>query len=173
MSIFKQKENYIKQFCIQDVEVQHTVEVEGVARNSFFRLNDEEELLSATIQNISYPCVGIIGFSGKITDKDNALVDIRHAIKNGIGFFQHVQMITGDDGAGYTDEISDAYDQTFALMERYIKYMKDDFELNGHCGGMTDFDLNKISYVPAGPVLQNEYGWIMYYDDEQKATSII
>jgi len=106
-----------------------------------------------------------------LKDFDNSLIDIRHIFSNSWLFIQHVSMVTLTNG--YTDTIQTCYDQTFAIMEDFIKSMKDDYEANGHCGAFEDFDLNKINYEMIGPVLENEYGWQLFFEDEQKATRII
>lgn len=169
MGTFKTKENYLKQLCIDHPDVAHGAVVDGVIRNSFFRLNNDEELIAATITNISYPAVGYISLRGRLKDIDNALIDIRHNFSNAWLFIQHVNMIN----SSFTDSIQECYDQTFSIMEDFIKMMKDDFEANGHCGAFEKFDLNKINYEMAGPILENEYGWYLYFDDEQKANRIL
>lgn len=171
MGTFKSKENYLKQLCIDHPDVAHGAVVDGIVRNSFFRLNNDEELLAATITNISYPAVGYMSLRGRIKDTDSAMLDIRHLFSNAWLFIQHVSMITVTDG--FTDTIQECYDQTFAIMEDFIKMMKDDFEANGHCGAFERFDLNKINYEMSGPIYENEYGWYLYFDDEQKANRII
>ena len=171
MGTFKTKENYLKQLCIDHPDVAHGSVVNGITRNSFFRLNNDEELIAATLTNISYPAVGYQFLRGRLKDTDSALMDIRHLFSNGWIFLQHVSMITVTDG--FTDAIQECYDQTFSIMEDFIKMMKDDYEANGHCGAFENFDLNKINYEMVGPVLENEYGWQLFFDDEKKATRIL
>lgn len=169
MGTFKTKENYLKSLCIAHPTVAHETVVNGIKRNSFFRLNNDEEIIAATIKNISYPAVGYQSLRGRLTDQDNAMVDIRHLFSNAWLFIQHVNLID----IAFTDAIQECYDQTFAIMEDFIKMMKDDFEANGHCGAFEDFDLNKINYEMVGPIIQSEYGWILYFDDQQKATRLL
>jgi len=171
MGTFKAKEDYLKQLCIDHPDVAHGAVVNGITRNSFFRINSDEEMIAATLTNISYPAVGYLSLKGRLKDTDSAMIDIRHSFSNAWLFIQHVSMITVTDG--FTDAIQECYDQTFAIVEDFIKMMKDDFEANGSCGAFQNFDLNKISYEMAGPVNENEYGWYLYFDDEQKATRII
>lgn len=173
MGIFKNKENYLKALCTAHPLVAHGTVVDGVARKSFFRFNNEEELAAATANGINYPCVGYMHFDGRMTDQDNALVDIRHVIKNGWVFLDTVDPNVLADGTGGADLIQDAYDLAFMVMEDFIKAMKDEFEENEKCGVFFNFDLNKINYVPVGPNNQNEYGWMLYFDDEFPATRVI
>ena len=169
MGTFKNKENYLKSLCIAHPDVAHGTVVSGIARNSFFRMNGDEEILAATISRINYPAVGYVSLRGRITDNDAAMVDIRHIFSNAWLFIQHVDMI----GLGFTDAIQECYDQTFTIMEDFIKMMKDEYEESGHCGAFEDFDLNKINYEMVGPIMQSEYGWILYFDDQQKATRLL
>lgn len=169
MGLFKTKEDYLKNLCINHPDVAHTKLVDGIPRNSFFRINNDEELIAATISHIDYPAVANVSLRGRITDKDNALVDIRHLFSNSWMFLQHVSQVA----LGVSDAVQECYDQTFMIMEDFIKAMKDDFETNGHCGVFENFDLNKINYVMIGPISQNEYGWQLFFDDQQKATRLL
>lgn len=172
MGVFINKENYLMELCIAHPQVAHNSIVNGKPRNSFFRSNNDEEILAATLNNINYPCVGYSALEGRITDTDSALVDIRHSFKNSWIFLMHLDWITPKTGGGYTDKIQSCYDTAFTIMEDFIRAMKIDFEENGHCGAFENFDLNKINYVQVGPILQNEYGWILYFDDEIEAFNI-
>lgn len=171
MGTFKSKEDYLKQLCIVHPVVAHGSVVNGITRNSFFRMNNDEEILAATIANISYPAVGYYSLRGRIKDTESAMVNIFHLFSNAWIFVQHVSMITVTDG--FTDAIEECYDETFGIMEDFIRMMKDDYEANGHCGAFEVIDLNKMNYEMVGPVYENEYGWILYFDDERKANRII
>ncbi len=171
MGVFKDREDYLKGLCQAHPTVAHNQIIDGVKRNSFFRINNEEEIITATFQKISYPAVGYIAIEGRITDKDNAMEDIRHVFKNQWLFITHLDRITIDEN-GYTDRIQLAYDITFTIMEDFIKAMKDDYETNGSCGAFQSFDLNQINYVQRGPIIQDEYGWLLYFNDEIKALNI-
>ena len=170
MGTFKDKENYLKHLCIAHPTVAHDTVVDGILRNSFFRINNDEEIMAATIARISYPAVGYQSLRGKLSDEDNAQTDIRHLFTNSWMFIQHVSMITG---GGFTDAIQECYDQTFGIMEDFIRAMKEDFDENGHCGAFDFIDLNKMNYVMVGPILENEYGWQLFFDDEQRADRIL
>ncbi len=172
MGTFKDRENYLKGLCIAHSTVAHTAaRADGTLRKSFFRLNDEEELATASFQNIDYPCVGHLLLEGSIKDVDNALADIRHSFRNAWVFLQ--KTINPTDATGITDEIQDAYDEAFAIMEDFIKSMKTDWLDNEKCGVFDQLDLNRMNYVATGPYLQGLYGWILYFDNEQKATRIL
>lgn len=173
MGTFKQREDYLKSLCQQHDLVAHdAIKPDGDGkRNSFFRLNDEEELVAGSVNDIDFPCVCHLLLEGRIKDKDNALIDIRHSFKNGWVFLSHVE--TPEDSGSTSDAVQAAYDESFGIMEDFIKMMKDDFETNGSCGAFTDINFNEMNYVPVGPVITNEYGWILYFNNEQKATRII
>lgn len=170
MGTFKDKENYLKKLCIAHPTVAHQSVVGGIKRNSFFRINNDEELLAATISNIAYPAVGYQSLRGRLIDEDDALADMRHLFSNSWMFIQHVSMITG---TGFTDIIQECYDETFTIMEDFIRAMREEFEENGHCGAFDFIDFNKMNYVMVGPVMENEYGWQLFFDDEQKASRIV
>lgn len=165
MGAFKDKEDYLKALCVAHPGVAHGTVVDGKPRNSFFRINDDEEIMSATINNINYPAVGYVSLRGRMVDNGEGLTDIRYLWSNAWMFLQHVSMFSGS----LTDNIQTCYDQTFAIMEDFITAMKNDFEENGHCGAFEDFDLSKMNFEMVGPVYEMEYGWMLYFDDQQKA----
>ena len=99
-------------------------------------------------------------------------MQIQHSFKNGWVILHHVNAIKGADGKGTADKIQEAFDITFNIMEDLVKTMKDDYLENGSCGGFTGFDPNRINYEQVGPYLENEYGWILYFEDQKLSTRI-
>lgn len=172
MGTFKNREDYLKGLCIAHPLVLHEQpRGDGTNRNSFFRYNSEEELSTASFENIDYPCVGHFLLEGNLRDESNAYYSIKHQFKNG-WIFLHKADVMVEGAAGVTDEVQNAYDIAFGVMEDFIKTMKDDFEANGSCGAFDDLPINSMNYVSTGPWLQNLYGWILYFDTEIKATRI-
>lgn len=163
MGQFKAREDYLKSLCEAHPVVQHGVD----GRNSFFRGNNDEEIMAATVQNISYPAVGYNSFRGRLTDFDGAKVDIRHVFSNSWLFLSHISLF---DGAT-CDAMQECWDQTFDIMEDFIKSMIAD-AADG-CGPFKELDLNTFNYIKVGPVFEMEYGWILYFDEQQTATNLI
>ncbi len=173
MGTFKDREDYLKGLCVAHPTVLHTgANIDGSPRKSFFRINNEEEIDAAMFNNIDFPCVAFMSITHNLRDNGDALIDIRHVFKNEWWFLKKVVTTTAGDGQGYVEKIQDAYDCTFAIMEDFIKSMKDDWEDNGACGAFQNFDINKISSAQKGPVVETEYGWAMYFEDEIRATRI-
>lgn len=171
MGTFIDRENYLKSLCAAHPAVQHDVlKDDGTRRNSYFRLNDEEELLSATTTGIDYPCVGYIQLNGRLRDVENANAVFHHTWTNGWIFLQHVDDAAGQ--IGITDVIQQAYDSTFSILEDFIKAMADDYCANGSCGAFTNINFNSFEYIPTGPVMQNAYGWILTFEDQHKSLRI-
>lgn len=173
MGTFKDREDDLKQRCIDHPQVAHDQprsDSDETTRNSFFRLNDEEELLAGTRNNIDYPAVCNMLMEVKLFDKDKALTQMRWIWQNQWAFLQHVENPSSTDTV--PDAVQDAYDSTFAVAEDFIKTMKDDWEKNGSCGAFDQIDFNQFSLVPIGPTMAKEYGWMLYFTNEQKATRI-
>lgn len=172
MSIYLERHNYLKEMCKGHPVVLHdAVKADGSKRRSFFRINDEEEITASVFSGIDFPCVAYMSFSGRLTDSENALVDIRHSIQNEWWFITQVPLHT-QEGEGMADRIEQAYDLTFAIMEDFIRSMKEEFEENGSCGIFNKFDLNRISYDQTGAVVEHEYGWRLIFTDEAEADRI-
>jgi len=172
MGTFKDREDYLKQLCTDHATVAHGAAIPGTSRkrNSYFRLNNEEELLAGTRNNIDYPCVVNLQIDARLTDKDKALADMRWVWSNQWIFLQHVSN-PGNENT-MSDAVQNAYDSTFAVMEDFIKAMKEDWEENEKCGAFDQIDFNQFSAQPIATTGANEYGWVLSFDNEQKATRI-
>ncbi len=173
MGTFKDRENYLKGLCEAHATVAHGQPVsEGSPqlRQSFFRMNNEDELMAGTRNYIHYPCVVNMQLSARMTDKDNALADMRWVWDNEWIFLQHVE--NPDTEETTSDSTQDAYDETFAVMEDFIKAMKDDWETNEKCGAFDQLNFNQFTATPVGPTAAHEYGWALSFTNEQKATRI-
>lgn len=167
MGMYKNREDYLNQLCINHATVQHTVG----GRKSFFKISNEEDLLSGTINDIDYPCVANVALRGRIKDKNGDATILNHVFDNEWIFLQHVPT-TDETAINLSDEIQDAYDETFSIMEDFIKAMKDDYEANDRCGAFDFIDFSQMSYVQVGPYMNNEYGWRLNFVNENKATRI-
>lgn len=168
MGIFTDIENYLKGLCEDHPLVRHDAVISGSKkRKSFFRCNEEWELIEATQEEISYPCVCFQSIRGRLKDEDNAMAVISRIWSNAWLF---IDKKTGKTGGA--DEVQAIYDSTFQIMNDFILTMKEDYEENGSCGAFKKFDLNKIYFAQTGQVFENAYGWIMYFDDEFKATDL-
>jgi len=172
MGTFKDREDYLKALCEVHPTVAHNATIPATSRkrNSYFRLNNEEELLAGTRNNIQYPCVVNMQIDVRLTDKDKALADMRWVWSNQWIFLVHVSNPATTDTM--SDAVQDAYDSAFAVMEDFIKSMKEDWEENEKCGAFDQLDFNQFSAQPIGPTMANEYGWVLSFDNEQKATRI-
>lgn len=170
MGIYLNKHTLLKNLCIAHPVINHTgTNADGSVRKSFFRINNEEEIISSIFNGIDFPCVAYQSFDGRLKDADNAMVDIRNVIKHEWWFIDNVTMATNVDGQGTADRIELAYDTTFDIMQDFLRAMKDDYETNGGCGLFRNFDLNRINYSQIGPVGENQFGWAMYFEDETEA----
>jgi hypothetical protein len=167
MGTFKDRENYLKQLCTAHPIVLHDVS----NRKSYFRLNNEEELASGTVNGIDYPCVANTNLTGRIRDKNSDTTILNHVFSNEWSFLQEVAT-TDSEAVNFSDEVQDAYDLTFEIMEDFIKAMKDDYAENDRCGAFDAIDFSQMNYRPIGPVMQNAYGWELSFINEQKATRI-
>jgi hypothetical protein len=173
MSLYKERENYLKAMCAGHPVVLHSAaRADGSLRKSFFRINDEEELTAEMFNAMDFPCVAQMQFDGRLHDNGKGLIDIRHRITNTWWFLQKVEVNDGGDDNGRVDRMSDAYDLTFAIMEDFIRSMVAEYEANGSCGIFTAFDLDRISWQRLSPVEDYCVGWEMTFDDEVEADRI-
>jgi len=59
MGTFKTKEDYLKALCVAHPTVAHGTVVDGITRNSFFRLNNDEEILRCHHRQYFLPGSGL------------------------------------------------------------------------------------------------------------------
>ena len=79
MLFYKTREEYWRSIAIAHDLIQHESPVtmgSDELRNSFFRINDEEELNAASENWIHFPCLVMIGLSGTDLNKDGWKVQL-------------------------------------------------------------------------------------------------
>lgn len=172
MGVFKDQEDWIKNFCIANAHIQHTVVVDDITRKSYFRSNLDKELIATALNGISYPCVATGQITGKLQDIDNAMQVINHVLTTTIVFLDRVDPNITENGNGFADAMQNVYDSTFQLMEDFIKAIIEEYEESGNCGAFTALDFNNVTYKQVGPYVQNEYGWAVFFQDKKSATRI-
>jgi hypothetical protein len=168
MSFYKQRELYLQQLAEGHELVKHNQPVsvdDETPRQSFFRINDEEELNAASTNWIHFPCVVMIGLSGGLLNKSGS---IRQLNINTWLFLQKMQR--DDTNPIDATAITDAYDTTFGVMQDFIKKVNADFEEDPSCGVFADIDLGRFKWEQAGPMGDELYGWILTFSDETKAS---
>jgi hypothetical protein len=163
MGIFKDRSDFFKGLATGNKKIAHGREIDGEIRNSFHRLNDEEELLSACINFAHFPCLVHFGFDGRYTSENNAVS--KRLLNNDIIVLQKVDEITG------MDQREEAYDLAFEILEELLSKMHNLFETEGRCGPFDNFDLSKCSFLRYS-VNGNLYGWLLSFTDEVFADSI-
>lgn len=160
MGQFKIRSDYFKTLCIDNKLVAHTAVVDGEQRNSFFRMNDEEELSAACVNWAHFPCVVHFGHYGRYGGKAP-----KRKQTNIIYFLDKC------DPAGM-DSIENAYDRSFDLMEQFIGRMYKEFSDDGSCSVFGNLDLARFSYAPVGPINATLVGWALQFEDEVYADGV-
>jgi hypothetical protein len=166
MGFYKDRELYLQQIATQHALVKHNQAVsvdDDTPRQSFFRINDEEELNAASVNWIHFPCVVMVGLSGGLVNKGGS---IRQLNSNLWMFLEKMQR----DETNPIDAtaITEAYDRTFNVMNDFITRVNSDFEEDPDCGPFKDIDLGKFKWEQTGPLGDELYGWILSFSDETK-----
>lgn len=167
MGFYKQRENFLRTLAENDPEVQHNKPVvteENTRRQSFFRINDEQELLAACENWVHTPCVVQFSLSGGDVNRDGS---IRQRNSNTWLFLTKIDLDPSNPIEA--DAISNAYDQTFEILQRFKKAVYDEFEENDSCGVFKDIDPANFKWDQYGPVADQLYGWLLSFSDETKA----
>lgn len=134
----------------------------GTLRNSFFRNNDFLEQQIANEVTIHSPYVVCGPLAGKPAGKPPAY---KMTIRATLYFLAHVD--------GTNDNLEQVQDLTFTVMAEWIsKYLKD-HEEQGMCGPFTNLKLDGLSWEQIGPMGQEDHGWRLSIDFQQKGDAFI
>lgn len=166
MGFYQQRELYVGGIAEVHPWVLHNqpiVDGSDELRRSFFRINDEEELLAACVNWIHFPCVAMISLSGSLVDKGGS---IRQNNQNEWWFLDKMDLDPETPVAAHA--ITEAYDRSFKVMQDFIKQVWDDYEENPGCGYFFDIDLGRFKWQQVGPVGDLLYGWVLTFTDETK-----
>lgn len=166
MGFYQQRELYLQGISEAHPMVLHNQPVSNDStdlRRSFFRVNDEEELIAGCVNWIHFPCVVMISLSGGLVNKNDS---IRQSNVNEWWFLEKMNL-DPDNPIGAT-AITTAYDRTFKVMQDFIKQVYEDYEDNPGCGYFYDVDLGKFKWQQVGPVRDLLYGWILTFSDETR-----
>lgn len=166
MGFYKQRELYLEGLAEFHPLVLHNQPVgsdDPERRRSFFRINDEDELLAACVHWIHFPCVVMISLSGGLVNKNDSIR------QNNINEWWFLEKMNLDaDNLIAAPAITEAYDRTFKVMQDFISQVHEDFEDNPGCGYFYDIDLGKFKWQQVGPVGDLLYGWILTFTDETR-----
>lgn len=161
MGFFKDRSDYFKNLATLNKQVQHDgfiTGTEGPKRKSFFRLNNEEELLAACTNWAHFPCLVHFGYAGRYTENPNEVK--KRSLLNDLLFLAKAI------GPADMQSIQDAKDLAFRVMEEFIKKMCIEFEELGYCSNFNYIDMGMFSFSEYGPVNSTLYGWRLTFNDE-------
>jgi hypothetical protein len=153
MSLFKTRSNYFKQLAINNKQVAHTVD----GRNSFHRMNSEDELMAACANFAHFPCIVHNGFFGNYTANENEVN--KRIISNEILVLAKAKSTTD------MNSIEDTKDLTFSVVEEIISWMLNEMEERGYCGPFQNLELSSFSFNEIGPIGATLYGWKLTFAD--------
>lgn len=160
MGFYLDRENYARQLASQDAEIKHAAEIsEGETRNSFFRINNDEELIEAAASWIHFPCLVMTALTGNQVDKGGSIRQANHNAWLILG-----KAIEQEEESGKAAGISRAYDQTFETLLRLKEQILQDIEEG--CG--LDIAENTFKWEQIGPLADGLYGWSFTFSDEIK-----
>jgi len=169
MTFYKNREAYVRTFCTDHYQVKHHHPISaGEKRESFFRINDEEEMLAACVNWAHFPCVVQVGLTGGFVNRKDS---IRQRNTNTIMFLS--KMLVDEFEPIEATAITNAYDESYGVMSDFISMMNNDFEENGGCGVFQNFDPALLHWEQVGPIGDGLYGWILSWSDETTASAIL
>lgn len=167
MSSFKQRSDYFKNIAYMSKLIAHNRSVaEGSTkqRNTFHRINNQEEFDASIVNWGHYPCVVHMGHDLVFRQVNNAMPN--RVTQNALRFLARVDRVTYKVEA---DAIEAAYDAAAQAMFHFVSYMLEDYAENGSCcNELFKFDLNRSHADQTGQVYDGVYGWDFFFSDENK-----
>lgn len=164
MSFFKTRREYFEHIATKNKLIAHDADtVNGKKRKSFFRMNNEQELMTGVANLIHFPCVVLYDFTGAFSEDKNAIAKSR--ITN--------QLLFLSKKGSSADLIEQAQDEAFLAMCQFISYIYNDYNINGRCSNFYDIDLSRFNWVSINPIGPYLYGWELIFEDEQAASKLI
>lgn len=167
MNSFKARSNYFKTVASKNKLIGHEASVlteDGGLRNSFFRINSEEELITACQSWIHFPCVAHMGYNLKYKKLGTGTLH-----KNTDTTLYFLAKKDTDAAPNEMDAIENAYDLAERAMEEFMSYIIEDFEVNGSCGNFLKIDFDGAVANMLDPINGTLYGWELVFRDENIA----
>jgi hypothetical protein len=167
MSTYKDRSDYIKNIAMQNKLVAHNMLIDGSAdqyRNSFFRVNDIEELNGAVVDWCHTPLVAHLGFDVRYKSRIGGALP--HKTLNTTLWF--LSKADTDTHSNRADAIEAAYVDADQVLTQFLSYMLADQDNCPCC--MFDFETAKIEMV--GPMLNELYGWQLQIQDSKSGEDL-
>lgn len=166
---YKERSDYFKMIAIKNKRTAHEQPVsEGSdkLRKSYHRINDLDELNAACVNWAHFPCIVHVGEERMYRQSGTGLP----AKINGshLYFLDKLPVLNGIANA-----MELAYDAAEKVMSEFISYLQEDKEVNGVCGNMGMFDVNRASAEQIGPFNDVLFGWHLTFYLEEKDRALI
>ena len=152
---------------MQNKLVAHNLLIAGTEdqhRNSFFRVNDVEELGSAVVEYCHLPLVAHMGFDVRYKSPVGGAMP-RKTINTTLLFLSKADTTAYSNRA---DAIEAAYGEADQVLTQFISYMLND-QADCPCCHF-DFETAKIEMI--GPELNELYGWQLQIQDSQSGEDL-
>ena len=164
MSYYIARSDFFKMLCETNKKVAHgTIDTNtGDVRNSFFRLNNNEEAIAQALNGMHLPAVIHSEYSVRPVLKGE---DERVQITNELVFLCKPTDTTAD-------AIQQAYNMAETVLEEFVQWMLNAYEEDGSCGPFKMIDLSMFSWDPIGPFMNDFYGFALTIREEQRATAL-
>lgn len=166
MGFYKQREDYFRGLAAAHPQVQHHQPAgfdDATPRESFFRINEQDELEAACKNWAHFPCIVQLDISGSDVNRDGL---IRQRNVNTLLFLQKLELDPANPVEA--DAITNAYDIAFDVMQDFKTSIADEFEENDSCGVFGYMEPAFGTWQRYGPVGDELYGWLFSFTDETK-----
>jgi len=167
MSTYKERSDYIKSIAMQNKLVAHNLLIApDQRRNSFFRVNDIEELNGAIVDYCHFPCVAHLGFDVRYKAPVGAAMPGK-VINTSLMFLSKADTLAYSNKA---DAIEAAYVEADQALTQFLSFMLNDIEQGACPCCQFDFESAKIEMI--GPALNELYGWQLQISDSKSGAEL-
>jgi hypothetical protein len=176
---FMEWQSFLATICSQHYIVLHNHIVDATLpvsreniRRSFFRMNDNNELLAAEGTALHYPCVVHDHYSGGLIDTSLAGYNVSNGVHTTLLFL--AKPTNNDIGNTNADAVEDAQELAFEVMMDFIAKFWELYSETGCCGPFNKLELQNFRWQPLGAEYQNVHGWrlnILFEVDTELTTA--
>lgn len=162
MGFYKCREDYFRRFAIQQADIRHeepnSVD-DATPRQSFFRINNEEEFEAAGQRWIHWPALMMTNLQGRVVDRSGSL---RQSNLHTLYIVTKLEL--DPEMPVEAAAITEAFDITFEIVKELINTMEEDYE--DKCGAY--FEPGNCRWEQLGPLGDGFYGWVLQFTDENR-----
>jgi hypothetical protein len=142
----------------RDAYLRDTAIINGVARNAFVSISDEDELLADLVNNLSDAFAVQIGFGGNTQFVDGQVMQV---FKHTLRFYAKASIEDFSQPAKQA-----AYEKAYIIADAWRQRIMNDSVASDGCGVFGYIDLGSFAFTKMPMLYDYHYGWQLTFSEE-------